>query len=263
MNNRQALRAVMVVLCIVSLGIAATTLESTIATTPDEIINPDWRQLPLGEQQAANLKEEVESNERAEHGETAQAPRAEDGEEPGDAGQPGEDSTGFGPGPEGVLFGAVDIEEDTLDKLLALLRSLLPLLLVGIALLMAVGLGYRYRGRIGRLLAAIAGSLFGLVPTRRSVTRSSSSRWNAVDPEHIVDRAWLRLVRELDLDAAPYLTPTECARTAKAAGMPAAAVDAVRETFEEVRYGGKPVTDERRQRVQDSLRALGLAGEVQ
>lgn len=264
MNHRRVLRAALVVLCVVSLGTAATTLESTLATDPDDIINPDWRELPLGEQEAANLKEEVESNERAERGETAQAPSAEKGQDrEGGASQSGGETTGLGPGSDGFLSGAVDVEEDPLDQLFSLLRSLLPLLLLGLALLTAVGLGYRYRGRIGTLLMALVGVLVGLVPTRRSVTRSSSSRRNAVDPEHVVDRAWFHIISELDQDAAPYLTPAECARTAKAAGMPAAAVDAVRETFEEVRYGGKPVTDERRERVSESLRALGAEGEIQ
>jgi hypothetical protein len=52
------------------------------------------------------------------------------------------------------------------------------------------------------------------------------------------------------------MTAVECARAAVDAGLDPDAVEALRQTFEEVRYGGAPPTDERVQRARGALRAI-------
>lgn len=255
----RASRLGLVLLCVVALGTAAASLDSTVATDPDEVISPDWQQLPLSEDDAGDIKEEIQANEPAEQGTTGQAPRPSDGQQAGGASDVGDDATGMGIGPEAALGGIRDSDSDRLDVLLALLRALLPLLLGVLALIGAIGLAYRLRRRLM--------GLFGLLvsvarwPATSPTRRSSSPPWGDVEPEHAVDRAWLRLVSEVNPDTVRYLTPSECARSAKAAGLPSTPVDAVTTTFEEVRYGGKSVNEDRRRRVREGLRSIGLEDE--
>lgn len=56
------------------------------------------------------------------------------------------------------------------------------------------------------------------------------------------------MVRELDVERPWSLTPGECRRAAVEAGMDPEAVGTLTRAFREVRYGERPVTDERRER---------------
>lgn len=260
MDRSRVLSVVVVLVCVFAMGTAATTLESTLTTDPDDVVDLDWRQLPLSEDQAADVKDEIESNKRADSGDTGQAPDAGEGQEPSGGGPSGDEATGLGAGLEERLGGLGPTEPDFLDKLLALLRALLPLLLAVLALLAAAGLASRYRDRLKGLLLGLVGLAQGYLSTAGGTERSSSAEWAAFDPEHEIDQAWLRMVRELESEAVPYRTPAEYARAAKLAGMPSAPVETVTRTFEEVRYGGRPVTAERRQQAHRGLKELGLGG---
>jgi hypothetical protein len=60
----------------------------------------------------------------------------------------------------------------------------------------------------------------------------------------------------LELDAREELTPRECARRAVDRGASPEAARAVTRAFEEVRYGGAPVTDDRRERATQGLQRV-------
>lgn len=76
--------------------------------------------------------------------------------------------------------------------------------------------------------------------------------------ENEIYAAWDALVRRLDLDDARNLTTGECAAAARSAGMDDDAVSTLRRTFEEIRYGDRPVRDEHRQHVSEIRQRLGL-----
>lgn len=256
MNRTSVLTGAVALFCIFALGTSAATLDTTLGTDPDDVIDLDWRQLPLSDDRAQDIKEEIESNEQASEGQTGQAPVSEQGDRRGASSKPGEQATGGSTGSQSGLGGAG--QQDLIDRLLGLLRALLPVVLAALAVLMVAGLAYRYRARLEALVVGLLAMVIGLLP---SVGQSSPSGLEGsveFEPQHEVDRAWLRLVKELNLDAVQNRTPKEVAALAKAAGLTPGAVDTLTRAFEEVRYGGKPVTEERRRVVRDGLHDLGL-----
>jgi len=66
------------------------------------------------------------------------------------------------------------------------------------------------------------------------------------------------MMRSLDVDDRRARTTEECASAAANAGMDPDAVETLTRTFEEVRYGQRPVTDDRRQRVSQVCQRLQL-----
>lgn len=257
MNRKSVLTGAVALFCIFALGSSAAALDSTLATDPDDVIDLDWRQLPLSNDDARQIKDEIENNERANEGPTKQAPASgQQGDSGGPSSKPGGQASGGSTGTE-QGFGGVG-QQDLIDRLLSLLRALMPLLLAAIAILLVVGLAYRYRVRVKALVVGLLASVIGWVPTQSGGRPSDSNRSIEFEPQHEVDRAWLRLVKELNLDAVQNHTPKEVAALAKAAGLTPGAVDTLTRAFEEVRYGGKPVTEERRRMVRNGLHDLGF-----
>jgi len=99
-------------------------------------------------------------------------------------------------------------------------------------------------GLLSRLVAAVAGG--GPTGTGTGTRRQ--------DPANEVYQAWLAFVDLLDVDSTA--SPGEAAQAAKRAGLPPDAVETIRRTFEDVRYGDAPVTDRRAERVRAALDRL-------
>jgi len=68
------------------------------------------------------------------------------------------------------------------------------------------------------------------------------------------------MVRHLDLDRPGTMTTSECASAAIEAGLDREAVARLTETYEEVRYGGRPVTDQREEAAEQSRDRLDVGG---
>lgn len=74
--------------------------------------------------------------------------------------------------------------------------------------------------------------------------------------ENEVFRAWVAMTEHLPVDHPRSSTPAEFADAAVAAGVDREDVRELTELFEEVRYGGEPVTDDRERRAVEALRHI-------
>lgn len=263
------------VLSISALGVAATTLDTTLSTDPEDEIDPDWDDLPIRQGDAATLREEIDGGERGSDssetqpgegdveasgeaddrdaegqtgsglGELLQRARGGDeGETGGDSDSDSESGSGTGSSESGMGEGSS--EQTLLDRLLALLADLLGVLVAIAAVVALVAIVYRYRDTLWSLLSADPSG---------DGTRSASgaAAWPGVDPTTAVDRAWLALVRRVDPERPETLTTAECRELAHERGLDAPAVDAITAAFERVHYGGAPAAEEAG-RAQDALR---------
>lgn len=270
MNADSYVSVAIAVLCVVALGVSATTLESSLSTDPDDVIDLDWEQLPISQEDAADVQSEMESGQDSSEGdgdggggssdESDGGASAESGgsettqvqeqreqqqqeqqeqqqQEPSDPQNPNPDADSFMPGQTTIW----DMLLDALPWLVAL------------AWLAAVGaLLYRYRERVLALVAAAlhSGSDAG--------DADDGDEWPAVEPADEVDRLWLAMARRLDVDDPESTTPAEFAREAVRAGMDPDGVRTLTDAFEEVRYGGAGVTEDRKRRAREGYRKLGL-----
>lgn len=262
--NSERLLVVVALCCVLAAGASASTLDSSLDTDPEDAVDLDWRYLPVGEGTAEAVVEESQSNDgdgtspsRTGSGSTDATRRSEQGA-PSDAqGGGGEGNSeaqksslenrgrekagGRSDSPGGNQPGEV-------FTLLDLLRALIPWLV----LLALLALAYRYRDR----LFALAGALRDWAADRTADQGDRPRRWPRSVPANAVHRAWLRMVTRLDVDRPEARTPAECERAALAEGYDPDAVRGLSARFREVRYGGRPVTGERVEDVQEHLRRL-------
>lgn len=140
--------------------------------------------------------------------------------------------------------------ESWFDRLAALLGELRALAAaVG---LVAVALTYRRADD----LRALVGDVRWAAPTESdSGADGAGEAWPA-DPSGEVARAWAEMVSRLDVERPRSKTAAECAAAAIEAGMDPEAVRTITRAFEAVRYGDGEATDERVRRVRQALRAL-------
>lgn len=250
--------AVVAVLCIAAFGAAATTLESSLSSAPEDLVDPDYGNLPFDREDVSELSEELRAAEEEERESETSKPAAEGSGDPqpssgggvedprsvesGASGRP--DSAGEGP-----------VERSLLERLLALLRSLWPLLI----LLLVGALAYRYRERLRALLAALLG---GIVSPAGDSRPPESDPWADLDPSNDVERAWVSMVRAAGLSRPWTKTPAECADEAVSSGMDPEGVRTITEAYEEVRYGVGEPTDRHERLAREGLRRIGLGRRV-
>ena len=240
-------------LCIAAVGMSATTLESSVSTEPDDII--DYEQFPISREDAVELKKQVKSDgtnpNQGTHQKKKQK-RAKNPEKSGDQQAHKEKEVQKQQQKQRQKTTQVQKqagqrtapkEESLLDRLVDLLQKWGPILLV-VALL--AGLVYRYRERLLALAAA-------LVPRGEDDDDDSGPDrpWADVDPRDEISRAWLALARRTDVERPRAKTTAEYADAAVEQGMDPDAVETVTREFEEVQYRGAEVTDERERRVSE------------
>ena len=261
MNRSRLSAVVVVVLTLAALGVAATTLETTLTTDPDEEINPNWDRLPIDEQQAAALKDEMRDEE----------PAVDGADPPGDDAET--DSSTGGVEPEPSPSGTEPIRLETEGPLTltepapeppeeddSLLRSLLPWA-VGLLVVVGVIAGVVYRSGIGRPSTIEYGSAV-VSPTETTPSTESPvaesegppTEWPDCEPASIVDEAWVTMVQQV-VDQPATTTPAECIGRAREAGHDSEAVEAIATAFERVHYGGETATEEAA-RARDGLSRL-------
>lgn len=259
-TNERFLLVLVAGCCIFAAGTAASTLDASMQTDPEEAVDLDYRYLPVGEDDVIEVKNQAESGAKtekrtsAEQGEpgrdrqSAAASRSSssDGASSDGSGSFAGERTSDG----GDLGGGLGFAPGTVWWLIDLL---LPLLL----LLVAVLLAYRYRDRLLALALAVAGWIADRTDAGPDADRSP---WPGGEPANAVHRAWLAMVRRAAVDRPESRTPAECAREAVAAGLDPEAVRTLTRLFEEVRYGGAPVTDERERAVREQLHRLDAGG---
>lgn len=275
MNGERALSAILAVCCLFALGASATTLDSSVDTAPDDVIDFDVASLPLPSDDVTALKQQIQSESA---GDTqSRQPPPEEGEagppeekfdEPSDEmkerggpdDRPGEQE-GSAEAQRTQGQGQAPAEPSLLDRLLAFLAKLLAWLLSilpMLGLVAAVAAAVRFRDRL-RTAAARLADRFG-VGTDAGATAASGVE-SVPAPSNPVSSAWFEMVRRAGLTDPSTRTPRQCARAAIEAGADADAVRSLTETFEEVKYGGASVTEPRRtQARRDIERIRGQLG---
>lgn len=253
MNREQLMTVTVALACFAALGASATTLASSLSSDPDEAVDLDYDLLPIESDEAADLQRQIESNTDQQSEASGQGSASS---QTGGSGASESSSTagdGVTGGGDGQSSGLSDAEEGGLaltnEPVSSLLSTLFPLAVVA-ALLAVLA---RYRDRIRAMLAPDDGRQPG----------EESAREGFVTPPrdaNDVFATWDALVRNLDVDA-DARTTRECASAAAEAGMDADAVQTLRRTFEEVRYGDRPVTEQRSRRVREVRDRLDLGRE--
>lgn len=242
MNRERVVSVVVAVACIASMGVASTTLESSLASNPDDAIELDYDTLPIGREDAKEVKQDVQQNE--ENGQ----PQSQSQSSSASSSSSSSDSSSAS-----ASAASSSSEQSLLDTLIALLEALLPYLVGTLVVLAVGGLGYRYRRRlVAPFFALIGGSGGGDGDDERPAVE-----WQ---PRDEVERAWLELVQTAGVDRPQSKTPAECADDVVAAGYDPEPVHRLRRAFEDVRYGEQTPTDDLREQVAQSRRRLGLGG---
>jgi hypothetical protein len=261
MNHDQLTTVTVALACFLAVGVAATTLSSSVTTDPSEALEPDYSLLPIGSDDVATVQEDIEANgDRAgdqdgrDDDDGGTAATTGNGDErgapwvgpPGDAERGDRDSETDGEadggdgdsGDDGVAGGGGRSGPGWADT-----SSVPPWALALLVVAVVLALGYRFRRHLRGLLPDS-----GHEPTRE---HEDAGPWRAdAQPgDNEVYRAWMALVRRAELEDPHVRTTAECASAARRAGMDPDAVDRLRAAFEEVRYGKRPVTESRRREV--------------
>lgn len=236
MNRSRVAPVVLAVLAISALGVASTTLETTVSAGPEDVINLSWDYVPIGQDEVAAVQSEMQGSEGSEtqQSEAGSGSATTEDEGGGAESKPASDGDGDrqGGSARSKSQTSPSVDESTpRSRLLALLRILLGI--VGVAVVAA--LLYRYRTQLRALLSRESAS----EPTAESPT---DAEWPGVEPSNVVDRAWLRVVERVD--SPETMTVEECAALARDQGLDAAATEAIATAFERVHYGSRPVAEE-------------------
>ena len=259
MNWNRLLTAAVAVCCLVAVGTAATTMDSSVSTEPEEAVQFDYSMLPVGAQDGVGqLRRQVSTDDPSAASGGGVSNRASDGDgshresrpaskaKAADGGDPKQVSAAESG--ERRRSGGERKQEATrslLERLLELLRALLAYLPAVLGLLVLGGAAYLLRDRLAGLLGGDEG-------------RSADDRVTLGDPtpRNDVSRAWYEMVERVGLADRYDLTPDEHAERAAEKGVDPEAAASLTRLFEEVRYGDAPVTDERRRRARERVREI-------
>ncbi|WP_435346386.1 DUF4129 domain-containing protein [Haloarchaeobius sp. HRN-SO-5] len=272
MDYESALSVGLAVCLLFALGASANALESAIETEPDDVIDIDYASLPLSQDETGELKDAVTGDPAAE--DTRSASASDEGDPSGEVPDPGgddeqsadsmdsDDDDAGGDGESDDQGGASaeqasgpaqqqtagsggegpsEEEQSLLERLLALLQQLLPLIL----LLATLAVLYLLRHRI---LEAFR-DRFG----ERADGPADPPVTYVAEPDDEVSEAWYEMVSALNLDQDVSKTPRECARAAADAGVNPTVARSLTDLYEQVRYAGEPITDERIQLAEENL----------
>lgn len=241
---------VLALACIFAFGAASTTLESTVSTKPAEVLDPNWDQLQIENEEAGEMKEQIEANKNQGSGNENQqvSKRQDDGNQPSGGEQRRGDQSGDGSGDGSGAPG--DRTQSWLDKLLAFLAKLLILLPIALVAL-ALAAAYVYRER---LLEALASA-----ERPGGIGSQSRESWADLDPSDQVERAWYEMVSRMDVARPRTKTPAELQRAAADAGLDPDAAETVTRAFRATTYGARDLSTGERDAVRDALTDLSNA----
>jgi hypothetical protein len=265
MNTERILTAGMTVVVIAAVGLSASTLASSMSTDPSDAVDVEWDALPLGDDSQADIQSAAENVDEQYRqsgasgagasqggGDTQQQSRSGGGSAQGrqaDEASGDRESRSGSVGDGGARADSADQQgpeqagQSRSDSGSDLGPTGWPrALLVALALLLvAVVLAYRYRERLRRMLRGHDD------PVAEPL---------APAPENDVERAWVELVRRAGIDRPRTRTPRDCARRAVETGFDPDRVERLRRTFEDVRYGTHPPTDEQARVARETLARL-------
>jgi len=283
MNRQQFTSFLVAAACMLALGVTATSLSSSVTSSPSTAVDLRYDLLPIDRSAVADLNQRgMETEEDGDHQRAAAASDAggatatrsdtgepADGERTAQGGSAGQQDLGGGPSDVGQVGrvtgesgadsgsdagsdeGPSDERGDESDEESD--DGLVGQLAVGIVVVGLLALLYRYRDELRP----------GRSPPSKGPDRphAPSSGFDPLGPppdENVVYLAWHTLVADVPLENPAVRTAHECAREAKRAGKDPVATRALRRTFEEVRYGAEPVTQTRAGRVREATKRLEL-----
>lgn len=265
MNTDRTLSVALAACCLFALGASAATLDASVDTTPDDTIDLNVETLPLPSDEAAQLKQQIqssESNPEQGHRTTQSQSGGGESEQQSGASADGSEVGGVDAGrlnapvaDEGTGDRSVAAEPTLFERLLALLRDLLDLLLalVPVAALVGVGVAVvRFRDRLRPLFARLR-KWVGFGSAGSPAPAPSGRRRPA--PANEVETAWFEMVDRVGLDERTR-TPRRLAADAVDAGVDPDDAETLTTLFERVRYGDKPVTAGRRQRARHAIQRV-------
>lgn len=253
MHTERLLSAGVAVVVIAAVGLSASTLGASMSTDPADAVDIQWDALPLGEDSQSDVRgaaQEVDETYRqsGDGGDTdgqggsdgdAQTQETQAGEgaaESQQAGDEADDPQSGSAGDGDARAGSAAQSDSSSDSGLAPAGPPWTLFLWLFVLLAFVLLAYRE--------LRIAFSPDGDGPAADSLSPA---------PNNDVERAWAELVARASVDRPRTRTPGDCARRAVERGFDAGQVDRLRRTFEDVRYGTTPPTDEQARLARESL----------
>lgn len=226
------------VLIVLAVGLAASTLGTSMSTDPADAVDVDVGALPLDDDSAGALQVQIQKVHDQYTGEstsdTSPQSDAERAESAGGASNAGGGSSAVSDAPAQGAGPGQNRGDSVLDELLSVLLALLGLFVAGSAT-------YRYRERLRRILTTAAP--LGTEPAIPA-------------PENAVEEAWVELVNSADVPRPLVRTPRDCARIAVENGYDADEVYRLCRTFEAVSYGGAPPTDEQERIARETLDRL-------
>ena len=252
MTADRLLPVLVCVCCIVALGVSATTLESSLSTSPDDVIDIEYDELPIGQESLSDAKEQATQKGKPE---SEAPPREVDSGENSETENPQQNAQSQGG--DGTKSGLGYGVPSLLDRLLSLLYTLLVYGAVTLAIGLAAAAGYRYRERIRDRLA-------GLWPES---DRAGEALWvrddeqqYTTDASHPVHHAWLRMLDIAGITEPHSQSPRESATQAVENGLPREPVERITREFEAVRYGPAEPTQEHIDRVESALQRIERDG---
>lgn len=251
--------------CLLVLASLSASLDSTVSTTPDDVIDLDYGSLPLTVQDAAELRETYESGQPEQDGETSEV-RQSDADSQNSDRSDSVDSDASDANAErseaesdaqqaegaGSENDSAPAERDR--GLLAMLWALLETLLASLPALLLIGTVALAAHQRDRLLAWFKAHLRGIRSTDADSTADAVPAPSFRPPANRIERAWLKMLSESDIDPDPSATPRECAEQLVRAGFDKDAVRELTAMFEEVRYDETPATADRVHRALHCLR---------
>lgn len=264
MNTDRILSVALAACCLFALGASAATLDASVDTAPDDAIDLNAETLPLPSDEAAHLKQQIQSYKSSPQKEPQTTQQQQSGVGEGESRQQPRSGSGEADGMESGRLNApaaddgsgdrsVSADPTLLERLLALLQGLLDLLvaLVPVAALVGIGVAVvRFRDRIHALWGRLRERL-GFEPDGRT----DPAEWDRPAPSNEVETAWFEMVSRVG-PGERTRTPRRHAADAVKAGVDPDDAETLTTLFERVRYGGEPVTDGRRQRARHAIQRV-------
>lgn len=250
MNTGPYASAGVTVVCILLLVVTSTTLGATVPTQPAEAIDLDYESLPVEGEDVAELNRQLDRTQPSPADDQPQSSAEVDGDQASEQ-EPKASQTGAQRSVEDATVQVTKhtpAEPGVVDRLLAFLQSLFAMLLSVVPLvvgLAALGVVARYRHT---LYDRVRSSGDPPADDER-VSRGSP------DPANDIEAAWYEMIAALDLAHRDELTPRELRAQARGIG-DSESVATLTRLFEEVTYGGAPVTDARRRQARDCVRSV-------
>jgi hypothetical protein len=275
MNRTQLTSLVVALACFGAVGASASTLSSSVAADPSDALDPDYEVIPVAGDSLSQLESAVADGGEAataggdgpagqaggpgssqnqpagDEGDGDHAGAAADSEGNAKSGDGGNSESAGGEGDDSRSGSDGDGTSRVPGERLSLV-DLLTLLVLAALVVATAYLCYRYRDRFE-----------GLFTTHDEPVGDDPRPVPDGPPadDNPVFETWDELLSDLDVDRPETLTTRECAEAATASGFDRTEIDRLRLDFEAVRYGGQPVTDDRRRRARSARKRLGLNGE--